>query len=428
MAVSGAIFRYYLYKATEAVEFYRPVMYLYLLSRGISFTQIVVVEALYNVATVLGEMPTGYVGDRIGRRNSLLVGTALIAATLVGIAFAGSFLAFAALFVTWSLGYNFRSGTEDAWVYETLTDASASDEFTRVRGRGQSIALTAGVGASLVGGYLGGLDLRYPFLAAALFTGLGLLAIATLEEPATYEESGSSEMGLREAWNVVTQAVGQRRLRSFIVYYFVLFSAVTYVVFIFLQPVFESVVTGLDASLALSLPVPGLERPYRLAVSTDDVEPLLGVYYAAINLVSAAVSYRIGVVRELVGLRRWFVVVPLVVGGLLTAMAFEPLVALVALFVGWAAVEPTRVLAGQYVNDRIETLGRATVLSAMAMVSAVTVIPFQLGSGVLSDAVSPRVALSAAGATLVVGSVVILLWESPIEAPAAGSDPGSGTE
>jgi len=287
--------------------------------------------------------------------------------------------------------------------------------------------LTAGVGASLIGGYLGGLDLMYPFLAAALFTGLGLLVIVTLDEPATYEESDSSEMGLREAWGVVTQAVGQRRLRSFILYYFVLFSAVTYLVFIFLQPIFESVVTGLNMRLTLSLPAPGQEHPYTVAISTENVETLLGVYYAAINLVSAAISYRIGLIQEWVGLRRWFVVIPLLVGGLLTAMVFVPSIALVALFVGWACVEPTRVLAGQYVNDRIETLGRATVLSAMAMVSAVTVIPFQLGSGVISDAVSPLIALSAAGVILIVGSVAILLWESPIEEPATGSNSETGT-
>lgn len=427
MAISGAVFKYYLYKATEAVEFYRPIMYLYFLSRGLSFTHIVMVEALYNLTTVLGEVPTGYVGDRIGRRNSLLVGSALITATLVGIAFASSFPAFAFLFICWSLGYNFRSGTEDAWVYETLTDVSASDEFTRVRGRGQSIALTAGVGASLVGGYLGGLDLAYPFLAAASFTGLGLLVIVTLDDPATYEESDSSEMGIREAWGVVTRAVGQRRLRSFIVYYFVLFSAVTYLVFIFLQPIFESVVTDMNVGLTLSPPVPGRESPYTLAISTDNVETLLGVYYAAINLVSAAISYRIGFIREWVGLRRWFVVIPLLVGGLLSAMVFVPPIALVALFVGWACVEPTRVLAGQYVNDRIETIGRATVLSALAMVSAVTVIPFQLGSGVISDAVSPVIALSTAGVILIVGSVVILLWESPIEQSSTGSNSKTGT-
>jgi len=169
-----------------------------------------------------------------------------------------------------------------------------------------------------------GLDLTYPFLAAALFTGLGLLVIVTLAEPATYEESDSSEMSIREAWGVVTQAVGQPRLRSFIVYYFVLFSAVTYLVFIFLQPIFESVVTGLNMRFTLSLPAPGQESPYILAISTDNVETLLGVYYAAINLVSAAISYRIGFIQEWVGLRRWFVVIPLLVGGLLTAMVFVP--------------------------------------------------------------------------------------------------------
>lgn len=47
--------------------------------------------------TVLGEIPTGYIGNRVGRRNSLVFGTALIAATLVGISFAGSFLTLAML-------------------------------------------------------------------------------------------------------------------------------------------------------------------------------------------------------------------------------------------------------------------------------------------------------------------------------------------
>lgn len=44
------------------------------------------------------------------------------------------------------------------------------------------------------------------------------MVIVTLDGPDTYVESGSSEMNLREAWQVVTQAVGQRRLRSFILY------------------------------------------------------------------------------------------------------------------------------------------------------------------------------------------------------------------
>jgi hypothetical protein len=415
MAISRSVTKYYLFKATEAVEFYRPIMYLYFLSHDLTFTQIAVMEALYNVTTVVGEIPTGYVGDRIGRRNSLLVGTVLITVTLLGIAMASSFLVFALLYVAWSLGYAFRSGTEDAWVYETLTDVSASEEFTHVRGRGQSIALMVGVGASLVGGYLGGLDLSYPFFTAAGFTALGVAVIVTLEEPATYEESGSSDIGIREAWGVVQTALQQRSLRSFVLYYFVLFSAITYLVFIFLQPVFESVLIGLNPDLAVTIPLPVGIDDVRVRIAPDNVETLLGIFYAGISLASAVISYRIGAIREWLGLRRWFVVTPLVVGGFLVAMYFVPALALLALFVGRVVVEPTRVLAGQYVNDRVETLGRATTLSAMAMVSALTVTPFQIGSGVLSDLVSPSLALSVAGVVLIGGSVAILVWESPIE-------------
>ncbi|TKX82971.1 MFS transporter, partial [Halorubrum sp. SS5] len=80
-------------------------MYLFFLAQGLSFTQIAVLEALYNLTTVFGEIPTGYVGDRVGRRNSLLIGTALISATLLGIGLSDSFLPLAGLYVCWSLGY-----------------------------------------------------------------------------------------------------------------------------------------------------------------------------------------------------------------------------------------------------------------------------------------------------------------------------------
>lgn len=110
-------------------------MYLFFLAQGLSFTQIAVLEARYNVTTLFGEIPTGYVGDRVGRRNSLLIGTTLIAVTLTGIGLASSFPALAVLYVCWSMGYNFRSGSEDAWLYDALTDDLSEGEFSHVRGR-----------------------------------------------------------------------------------------------------------------------------------------------------------------------------------------------------------------------------------------------------------------------------------------------------
>jgi MFS family permease len=387
--------KYYLYKATKAVEFYRPTMYLFFLAQGLSFTQITILEALYNLTTVLGEVPTGYVGDRVGRRNSLLVGTALIVATLVGIGFAGSFLALAVLYVCWSMGYNFRSGSEDAWLYDTLTDELSEDEFASVRGRGESVSLAVGAGAAVLGGFLGGIDLSYPWFVAAAVTALGVVVLLTVDEPAVYETADVEAVGLRQTLGIVREVLSRRNVRVLVLYYYVLYAAVTYLVFVFLQPVFETVVVD-------------------LGVAPGQVESLLGLFYAAYSLVGAALSYHTGTIERYIGMRAWFLGLPFVVGAALVGMYLVPVLALPTFLLARGLADVTRSFAGQYVNDRIETAGRATVLSAMAMVSGLAVIPFQLGSGVISDVVSPLFALAIAGAVLIVGSGVILVWEVPV--------------
>jgi MFS family permease len=400
MAVPNrSVLLYYTYKATKASEFYRPVMYLYFLSQGLSYTDIAVLEALYNLTTVIGEIPTGYVGDRVGRRNSLILGTGIIAVTLVGIAGVASlhggvaFPALAALYVCWSMGYNFRSGSEDAWLYDTLMADRSEDRFTYVRGRGQSVALTVGVVGSIVGGYLGGFALALPFLVAAGVTGFGLVALFAMGEP----DRGIDDdevLGVREGLEIVREVLSRERVRAFVLYYFVLFSAVTYLVFMFLQPTLEVVLTD------VGLPESG-------------VESALGWYYAAISLVSAGLSYHAGTIEDRLGIRAWFLAVPVLAGAGLLGIAALPIVAVPVLLLVRAVAETTRSLASRYVNDRIDSAGRATVLSAMAMVSGLTVIPFQFAAGGLSDATAPELALAAAGGALIVGSVAILAWESP---------------
>jgi hypothetical protein len=297
------------------------------------------------------------------------------------------------------MGYNFRSGSEDAWLYDTLTDDRSGDEFASVRGRGESVSLAIGAGAAIVGGYLGSLDLSYPWFVAAGVTALGVAVLLTVDEPATYDESGADDVGLRETLGIVRTVLAQRNVRALVVYYYVLYAAVTYLVFVFLQPVFETVVID-------------------LGISAARVEPLLGLFYAAYSLVGAGLSYHTGTIRKYVGMRAWFVGLPFVVGGALAGMYFAPVIALPTFLLARGLADVTRSFASQYVNDRIGTVGRATVLSAMAMVSGLSVIPFQLGSGVISDAVSPLFALAIAGGVLIVGSGAILAWEVPISAAA----------
>jgi len=371
-------------------------MYLFFLAQGLTFTQIAILEAIYNLTTLLGEIPTGYIGDRVGRRNSLLIGTALISLTLLGIGLSSSFGALVVLYVCWSTGYNFRSGSEDAWLYDTLTDDLSEDEFAHVRGRGESVSLAIGAGAAIVGGYLGSIDLSYPWFVAATVTAIGVFVLLTIDEPETYEQADTTELSFRQTLSMIRRTISQRNIRAFVLYYYVLYAAVTYLVFVFLQPIFETVV--LD-----------------FGVSQTQVKSLLGWFYAAYSLFGAGLSYYTGAIRDRLGLRLWFLGLPFVVGGALVGMYFVPVLALPTFLLVRGLSDVTRSFASQYINDHLETMGRATVLSAMAMVSGLAVVPFQLGSGIISDIVTPLFALAVAGLILIISSTGILLWETPIE-------------
>ncbi|MFW5949108.1 MAG: MFS transporter, partial [Halolamina sp.] len=260
-------------------------------------------------------------------------------------------------------------------------------------------SLAVGAGAAIVGGYLGSIDLSYPWFVAAAVTGLGAVVLLTLDEAETYEQSNTDQLSFGRTVGIVREALAQRNLRAFILYYYVLYAAVTYLVFVFLQPIFQTVVVD-------------------LGVDPAAVESYLGWFYAAYSLVGAVISYYTGAIETHLGVRRWFVILPFLIGSALVGMYFVPILALPTFLVARGLSDVTRSFAGQYVNDRTETLGRATVLSAMAMVSGLAVVPFQLGSGIVSDSVSPLFALAVGGAVLIVGSAVILVVEPPVD-PAA---------
>jgi len=109
------------------------------------------------------------------------------------------------LYVCWSAGYNFRSGSEDAWLYDTLTDGRSEDAFANVRGRGESIALAIGAAAAITGGYLGSIDLSYPWFVASAMTAVGVLVLLTVDESETYERTDTDDLSLRRTILIVRQ-------------------------------------------------------------------------------------------------------------------------------------------------------------------------------------------------------------------------------
>jgi MFS family permease len=376
---------YYLYKAASSAYLVGPVWVLFLLSRDLSYAQIGLLDAVYGAALLLGEIPTGYVGDRIGRRNSLLLGTVLGSVGSFGFAFGHSVGVFAVLYAVLAIGRTFESGTESAWLYDVLQRRTDEEEFTRIRGRGTAVGSVTGAVGMLAGGALGEVDLALPWLVSGVATSFAFLVLLRFPE-AEYDDDTEESFGVGDALSAVRTGLLGRSLRSFVVFT-ALFYAVVDGVNYFVQPV---------------------SRGFGVEVYQ------LGILYAAFASVSAVVSYRSEAIRSRVGVGGWFLVAPVGVATAFVAVGGVPLLALPTFFVMKAVRDVSRPLEHQYLNDNVASAGRATVLSAASMVQAVVAIPAPVAAGLLADRFDPVTAIAVLGGALFLVTGATWAIESPV--------------
>lgn len=388
--------RFYLLQATRSVGFVSPVFTLFLL-RDLSFTQVGILSALSAVLVVAGEVPTGYVGDRFGRRASIACSIALKAASLAGFVFVRSFAAYAVLYVPWALGMAFASGSVDAWLYDTLEEHLDPGAFVEVRGRGAAVLRWTSVATMVGGGALYTLDPTWPFVASTALNLLGLGVVFSLPRNRRYRERGSRAT-VAETATVVRRAVGRPSLRAF-AGYAALFLAVVSAAATYVQPIAESF---FESAIPASLPV-GIA---------------LGVLYAAFTGVSAVASQYAGPVEARLGTARTVLVVSLGTAVLLVLPRFV----LVAALPMFAALRASNALllpvVNGRVNDAVETAGRATVLSGVSMLIRLCKLPLAVGAGVLADAAGETTAVAALGVCFLVVGGASLAVRSPFSGTA----------
>jgi hypothetical protein len=398
----GPILKYYAYVATQAAWFIVPIWTLFLLEQGLSYTQLAILNGVWWTATVLGEVPTGYVGDRIGRRNSLLLGSVTSTVAVLAFGQMASFWGILVVYAVWGVGTTFRSGADSAWLYDTLAEDTDEEEFTRIKGRGSSIRLAVMAVSAAVGGYLAAVDMYAPFVATAAVIAVGATVTFTMPKNRAYREEcrgapadtpadcpDADAFGPLDAVPVIRETLAAPPLRSFVVavgaFYAIAWSAGMYT-----QPIAEDVAFG-------------------LGMDESQMTAMLGWLYAGFSGVSAVVTFYADRLEAAIGAQVWVRVAPALLGLAFLLASLVPVLAIPAFFLMRALLNATDVLKDRYVNDRTEAVGRATVLSAASMLFGLARVPFRLLSGVVGDLIGPIGAVGAIGSLLVASAGLVAL-------------------
>nr|WP_251139358.1 MFS transporter [Exiguobacterium sp. s146] len=141
-------------------------------SRTITVQEVVYLEMLYAVLVVLLEVPTGVLADRFERRRLMQIGVGLECLSFIVLLLSFSFVGFAVAIGLSGIGAAFRSGAENALLYETLEQTSKTETFERTVGRLNVIGIVAAVLAALSGSLLATeytFELNYVLSIVSLF-------------------------------------------------------------------------------------------------------------------------------------------------------------------------------------------------------------------------------------------------------------------
>lgn len=386
---TGPIARYYAFEVTQAVALTLPIFVVYFQSRGLSLAEVGLIEATYTVVALFAETPTGYVGDRLGRRRTLVASAILAGAGAAAFALARSLPAFLAVIALRAIAGALRSGTGDAWLYELLSARPGYDSgsFAHFRGRGEALGKGTAAGSVLLGGVLYVVDPTAPWLLEGAVVALGGLLALTMPEPprtgGAHPGGGASPF---EAMRSAGRTLWRPDLRRLVAFSAVLFS-VSAGAHVIVQP----------ASVELAGVAPAH----------------LGILYATMVVASALAVDRIEWVRDAVGIDGWFAIAPVGAGLLAVSVLVFPPVVLLAFVCLRAVSAVSGPLLNQYVNDRSGDAARATTLSAAAMSRQLVIAPTKLAIGVVAG-VGLTYAVAGLGAVLICGSTVAIALGGPV--------------
>jgi len=233
----GNIWRLFTAQALLSLILWVPIWVVFLQGRGVSLTQIGVLEGVAWLITAFLEVPTGAIADRWGRKASIAIGGLLYALAMFLILAKALSPAFLLGYALWNSSMAFGSGADVALLYDTLKADGREDQAAKQSGRYTAIQLGAHGVASVIGAAIATVDITLCFalsgVAALVATGI----VLTIKEPPQFEDQGAARLTY---WKNLKAAVGiaARRpvVRVLLLLYATVLTLPLVVYYVLLQP------------------------------------------------------------------------------------------------------------------------------------------------------------------------------------------------
>jgi len=329
--------------AIGSTQFQAVVATVFLLAKGFSLGQLMLLGSIYAIGTILSEVPTGIFSDRIGRKNSLITYLAISIPITVIVIVSNSLPLIAIMYFLFGIAASFNSGNDTAILYDTLKELDREDEFKKINGKQKWFSSWGGAIGGIAGGLIASLGLAYAWWVWVLALVFMLVIALTLEEPTIHSDSALNTSPLIH-FKQSLKYTFRGDVSYFILYY---------------------VLIWLFFWMGYSLWQPYLQLS-RLPVI------YFGFVYAGASLIGGLASKQTHIIEKRIGTQVTLLIIPII---LALAFILESRIILTFsfIFIGVHALASGvfRPAIDDYINSRVPSHSRATVLSTQNMLSSI---------------------------------------------------------
>lgn len=182
--LQGNIFKSYLFRFFYMFLVIIPVIIPFFLSKGLTMSQIFLLQASFGITTAIFEVPSGYLSDIWGRKKTLMIGSLFEAAGFTYLLFANTYFDFILYEIILAIGLSLISGTDISILYDSLEFTSAGKEnTTKAMSHLQFMSALAETIGSILGGFLVLISFKAVIIANAIVSYLPFLVALTIVEP-----------------------------------------------------------------------------------------------------------------------------------------------------------------------------------------------------------------------------------------------------
>lgn len=158
-------------------------IWIFYYSRFGGYKAVGILEATMAITSILAEIPTGAIGDLIGKKKAILIAFILEASTQVWMGVAPNLTHMILSLVVMNIGGALFSGTYEALIYDTLKEVNQTQRYKRILGNTKTIVLIVWSICGVASGFLYEISPGLPFILTGIVQSFGIVATIFLTEP-----------------------------------------------------------------------------------------------------------------------------------------------------------------------------------------------------------------------------------------------------